>query len=136
MPRPRVLKSLSIMTELSAIEVKRQELVNPLVLELQNALRILEGQTFGSPEECQKFAKAIERLTTRLGCKIRCTKCGEPAYFTFRRQKPGKGHFRFVHYTSGPKRAFHYGRIAIPKLILIADVDEEENGTKITEARA
>jgi hypothetical protein len=91
----------------------------PLVAELQELLDGLAGRSFGSLEANQAVTRQLVALLNRLGMRVECPGCGQPAIprcAPMARRKDGA--FRFEHRLPG-RTTYHLAAAALPRLKLV-----------------
>jgi predicted RNA-binding Zn-ribbon protein involved in translation (DUF1610 family) len=91
----------------------------PLVAELQAMLDGLAGRSFGSLEANQAVTRQLVVLLNRLGMRVECPGCGQPAILRcspMARRKDGA--FRFEHRLPG-RTTYHMAAAALPRLKLV-----------------
>ncbi len=95
--------------------------------ELQELLARLNGPNhaieFRTPDEKKAFARSLQRLLKRLGLRLRCPECGGPSAIrggVYGNSKQGV--FRFEHSAAG-KKISHATTTDLPRLTVLAPVD-------------
>lgn len=87
---------------------------------IEGYLTTVAGQSFGSQQDNQAFAKQLQQLLDAHGLRLRCPECGHPAILRFNRSRDASGGaFAFDHYIDG-RRTFHGAGASIPKARVIA----------------
>jgi hypothetical protein len=111
-----------VLTALDKMEAVVAQYLAPLVGELQEMLDGLAGRSFGSLEANQAVTRQLVALLNRLGMRVECSGCGQPAIL---RCAPVRGMregaFRFEHRTQGrPSRPTHHrASPVLPQLKLV-----------------
>jgi hypothetical protein len=95
--------------------------LQPIIVRVQEFLKTLEGKNFGSVEANKRVAAMIQKLVSRVGMVLMCTKegCGQPSHL--RCNKPARsqtGTFQFEHFVDG-RRTNHTGSACLPALTLV-----------------
>jgi hypothetical protein len=103
---------------LQAIDERLTALLAPIIEEVDDALTRLEGRSFGL-EANEALVSAIQQLLNRLGLRVRCPRCREPAILRCRETGNARdGSFQFEHYASG-RQTNHGGGATFPALTLV-----------------
>ncbi len=95
----------------------------PLRERLQSFLEESEGTLFDTLDAKRQFTSTFNALLGRLGLRVECPTCGNPA--TLRAGMAGNakaGVFRFEH-VKARKTTHHHGRTRLPPLQLISSTD-------------
>jgi hypothetical protein len=91
----------------------------PTKEELEVFLARLEGRSFGSLAENQRFAAELQQLLNALGLRVQCPTCGQPARIRCASSGRAKsGAFQFNH-AGGQKVTNHGGSTKLPPLKLV-----------------
>jgi hypothetical protein len=110
--------SQSVIGGLDEMNRRLTELLQPFTGDLQTFLNGLEGRSFGLAAN-KAIIAAIQGLLQRLGLRVRCPHCAQPAIPRCRPMKNTKGgSFQFEHSRSG-KQTNHGGGTTFPAFKLV-----------------
>lgn len=109
------------LAQMERLDGRVSEVLAPVIKELAEFLGPLVGKSLGTLEENKAFARLLQALLRRLGLRVRCPRCGEPAVL---RCQPVRGMetgaFQFQHQGGFGPRTNHMGSSTIPELKLVA----------------
>jgi hypothetical protein len=111
----------AVFETLAELDVRINEVLQPIVDQLQAVLNGLGGKSFGTVEANQRAASHVQRLLNRLGKRVRCPKkgCGQPAILRCHGGAgKGSGVFQFEHSTGGRKTT-HLAAATLPELRIV-----------------
>jgi hypothetical protein len=118
-PEPLTSDTPAPLRALQELDARVTQLLEPVVGDLEAALAQLAGKSFGL-ETNKALVLALRQLLQRVGLRVRCPRCGEPAYLRCRQPKHAReGAFQFEHFQEG-KQTNHGGGTIFPQLSLVA----------------
>jgi hypothetical protein len=110
--------SADLLRGLQTIDQRLTSLLAPVIEDVEAALARLEGRSFGL-EANEAIVSAIQQLLNRLGLRVSCPRCSEPAILRCRETGNARdGSFQFEHSASG-KQTNHGGGASFPALTLV-----------------
>lgn len=110
--------SSGVIGGLDELNRRLTELLHPFTGDLQTLLDDLEGRSFGLAAN-KVIIAAVQGLLQRLGLRVRCPHCGQPAIPRCRPMRNTKGgSFQFEH-SQGGKQTNHGGGTTFPAFKLV-----------------
>ena len=121
---------LDPVAEFAHLDAALDELQKTVIEKLQALLTTLGGRTLKHLEEGCAIAKAVQRLLQRLGLRLRCPHCGEPASLRWRTPRRTAS-FYFQHSVKG-RNIHHGGKKSFPENVILvaAAPDKRKKGRR------
>jgi hypothetical protein len=114
---------------LQSINERLTALLAPVIEDVEAALARLEGRSFGLGAN-DVLVSAIQQLLNRLGLRVRCPRCSEPASLRCRETGNARdGSFQLEHYASG-RQTNHGGGTTFPALTLVSAPPDRRRARK------
>ncbi len=108
------------MSLLDQVQVQVQRYQEEIRTSIEQSLRGLAGQNFGTIVANQAVAKRVHHMLESKGLRVRCPECGTPAILRCQAAGNSKtGVFLYDHYLE-TGRTFHGGRTTFPQVTVVA----------------
>jgi hypothetical protein len=103
---------------LQGINARLTQLLAPVIENVKEILTRLKGRSFGLATN-EALVSVIQQLLSRLGLRVSCPRCSEPAILRCRETGNARdGSFQFEH-SAGGRQTNHGGGATFPALTLV-----------------